>query len=64
VSSRITKSEFFKGLFGVKFNDSLTYRYCNVGDILGATTILEHMKERDMTVNEHVFHSLIIGHCR
>jgi hypothetical protein len=36
-------------------------RYCAMGDIAGATTILEFMKQKDMTVNENVFHSLITG---
>ena len=39
----------------------LIARYCAMGDIAGATTILEFMKEKDMTVNENVFHSLITG---
>ena len=34
------------------------------GNISGATAILEHMKEQDMTVNEQVFHSLIYGHSK
>ena len=32
-----------------------------MGDIAGATTILEFMKQKDMTVNENVFNSLITG---
>ena len=39
----------------------LVARYCAMGDIAGATTILQFMKEKDMTVNENVFHSLITG---
>jgi leucine-rich PPR motif-containing protein len=39
----------------------LVARYCAMGDIAGATTILEFMKQKDMTVNENVFHSLITG---
>jgi hypothetical protein len=39
----------------------LVARYCALGDIAGATTILEFMKQKDMTVNENVFHSLITG---
>ena len=39
----------------------LISRYCNMGDIAGATTILEFMKQKDMTVNENVFNSLITG---
>ena len=42
----------------------LIAKFCSLGDIHGATTILEHMKEQKMSVNENVFHSLIIGHCR
>ena len=39
----------------------LITRYCDMGDIAGATTILEFMKQKDMTVNENVFNSLITG---
>jgi leucine-rich PPR motif-containing protein len=39
----------------------LVARYCAMGDIAGATTILEFMKQKDLTVNENVFHSLITG---
>ena len=37
--------------------------YCLEGNITGATTILEHMKEEEMAINENVFHSLLMGHC-
>lgn len=40
----------------------LITRYCQMGDIEGATKILEHMREKEMPVNEHVFNSLILGH--
>ncbi|XP_015588868.1 leucine-rich PPR motif-containing protein, mitochondrial isoform X2 [Cephus cinctus] len=39
-------------------------RYCNNGDIAGATKILEFMKEKQLPVNENVFNSLITGHAR
>jgi leucine-rich PPR motif-containing protein len=39
-------------------------RYCHIGDMAGATAILEHMKKNDMAINEAVFHSLILGHCK
>ena len=32
-----------------------------MGDIAGATTILEFMKQKDMSINESVFNSLITG---
>ena len=37
--------------------------YCLEGNIAGATTILEHMKEEEMAINENVFHALLMGHC-
>lgn len=36
--------------------------YCQQGDIDGATRILEHMRAKDLPVNEAVFNSLILGH--
>ena len=39
-------------------------KFCSLGDIQGATTILEHMKEQRLPINENVFHSLIVGHAR
>ena len=42
----------------------LIAKFCSSGDIQGATTILEYMKEQRLPVNENVFHSLIIGHSR
>ena len=39
----------------------LIARFCNMGDIAGATTILEFMKQKDMSINESVFNSLITG---
>ena len=42
----------------------LISKFCSDGDIIGATAILEHMKEKKIAMNECVFHSLIIGHCR
>ena len=32
------------------------------GNISGATTVLEQMKEEDMAINESVFHALLMGH--
>ncbi|XP_064103349.1 leucine-rich PPR motif-containing protein, mitochondrial-like [Macrobrachium nipponense] len=42
----------------------LILRYCQLGDIEGASKILEFMKEKELPVNEYVFNSLIIGHAR
>merc|ERR1719369_72080 len=36
--------------------------YCMEGNIMGATTILEHMKAQDMPISEAVFISLLKGH--
>lgn len=46
---------------------SVTYqrlisRYCQQGDIEGATRILEFMREKQLPVNENVFNALIMGH--
>lgn len=40
----------------------LIARYCQQGDIDGATRILEFMREKNLPVNEAVFNSLILGH--
>ena len=40
----------------------LIARYCQEGDIEGATKILEFMKEKQLPVNESVFNALIVGH--
>lgn len=40
----------------------LIARYCQQGDIDGATRILEFMREKEMPVNENVFNALILGH--
>lgn len=40
----------------------LIARYCQVGDIEGATKILEFMREKQLSVNENVFNALIVGH--
>lgn len=37
-------------------------RYCQQGDIDGATRILEYMREKQLPVNENVFNALIMGH--
>ncbi|XP_030051658.1 leucine-rich PPR motif-containing protein, mitochondrial isoform X2 [Microcaecilia unicolor] len=38
--------------------------YCNVGDIEGASKILEFMKSKDLPITEAVFSSLVTGHSR
>lgn len=40
----------------------LIARYCQQGDIDGATKILEFMREKQLPVNENVFNALITGH--
>uniref|UniRef100_A0AAG5DD85 Pentacotripeptide-repeat region of PRORP domain-containing protein n=1 Tax=Anopheles atroparvus TaxID=41427 RepID=A0AAG5DD85_ANOAO len=40
----------------------LISRYCQQGDIEGATKILEYMREKQLPVNEYVFNALIMGH--
>lgn len=40
----------------------LISRYCQQGDIDGATRILEFMREKQLPVNENVFNALIMGH--
>ncbi|KAH8419302.1 hypothetical protein KR222_004215, partial [Zaprionus bogoriensis] len=40
----------------------LITRYCQQGDIEGATRILEFMRGKSLPVNENVFNSLILGH--
>lgn len=40
----------------------LIARYCQQGDIEGATRILEFMREKQHPVNENVFNALIMGH--
>lgn len=40
----------------------LISRYCQIGDIDGATKILQYMREKQMAVNENVFNALIVGH--
>lgn len=40
----------------------LITRYCQTGDIEGATRILEYMREKEMPVNEIVFNALVLGH--
>ena len=37
--------------------------YCQAGDIAGATTVLQHMKENDLAINESVLLSLLSAHC-
>ncbi|XP_057597000.1 leucine-rich PPR motif-containing protein, mitochondrial isoform X2 [Hippopotamus amphibius kiboko] len=38
--------------------------YCNMGDIEGASKILEFMKTKDLPVTEAVFSALVTGHAR
>ncbi|XP_058057678.1 leucine-rich PPR motif-containing protein, mitochondrial [Anopheles bellator] len=40
----------------------LISRYCQQGNIEGATKILEYMREKQLPVNEYVFNALIMGH--
>lgn len=40
----------------------LISRFCQQGDIDGATQILEFMREKQLPVNENVFNALIMGH--
>lgn len=40
----------------------LIMRYCQQGDLDGATLILKFMQEKILPINEHVFNALIIGH--
>ncbi|XP_055375539.1 leucine-rich PPR motif-containing protein, mitochondrial [Condylostylus longicornis] len=40
----------------------LISRFCQQGDIEGATRILEYMREKNLPVNENVFNALILGH--
>jgi leucine-rich PPR motif-containing protein len=42
----------------------LIARFCQDGDIDGASTILQHMKEKQLPINEYVFNSLVNGHAR
>lgn len=42
----------------------LIARYCQEGDIDGATKILQYMREKQMSVNENVFNTLIMGHSK
>ncbi|XP_045595399.2 leucine-rich PPR motif-containing protein, mitochondrial [Procambarus clarkii] len=42
----------------------LIARYCQDGDIDGATKILEFMKEKQLPVGENIFNTLIMGHAR
>lgn len=38
--------------------------YCNIGDIEGASKILEFMKTKDLPVTEAVFSALVTGHAK
>jgi len=40
----------------------LITRFCQDADIDGASTILQHMKEKQLPINVHVFNALILGH--
>lgn len=42
----------------------LIAKYCQSGDIEGATRILEFMREKQLPVNENVFNALIDGHSK
>ncbi|XP_037041583.1 leucine-rich PPR motif-containing protein, mitochondrial-like [Bradysia coprophila] len=40
----------------------LVSKYCQEGDIDGATKVVEFMREEQLPINEHVFNALIMGH--
>lgn len=40
----------------------LIAKYCQKGNMEGATKILTFMKDKQLPVNENVFNSLIMGH--
>lgn len=40
----------------------LITRYCQMADVHAATKLLEHMREKDMPINEYVFNAFILGH--
>lgn len=67
---KFNPSEFLQDLStkGVEPNrvtyQRLIARFCQEGDIDGASTILQHMKEKQLPINEHVFNALINGHAR
>lgn len=42
----------------------LISRYCQDGNIDGATKILHYMREKQISVNENVFNALIVGHSK
>ena len=42
----------------------LMARFCEEGDIEGATKVLQHMKNENMSINETVFNSLVKGHMK
>lgn len=42
----------------------LTEAYCNQGNIAGATTLLDHMKNVELPITEQIYASLITGHSR
>ena len=44
---------------GVTFQH-LIAKFCSKGDIQGATIIVEHMKQNQLSVKENIFHSLIV----
>lgn len=40
----------------------LIMKYCQKGDIDGATSILEYMRKKDIPINVNIFNALIFGH--
>lgn len=38
------------------------WRYCQKGDVSGATTVLERMRELNLPVSEPVLNALVMGH--
>lgn len=45
----------------VTFQHFIT-RYCQNGDIAGASRILEYMRDKQLPINKIVFNSLVMGH--
>lgn len=41
----------------------LIARYCQMGNIEGATKLVKFMREKKMPVNEYVYNALILGLC-
>lgn len=48
-------------IFSVTYQ-RLISRYCQEGDIDGASQILDHMRDKQFTITEGVFNALVMGH--